>query len=57
MTKYVCEMCGENTLIKTGFHLKYNLNFCGNKCISAWVEKTEKFLRNIQKIESKSRGH
>lgn len=53
MAKCVCEMCGENTLIHTGFHLKYNLNFCGNKCIADWVEKTEKFLRNIQKIKSK----
>ena len=56
MTKYLCGMCGENTMITSGFHLKYNLNFCGNECISAWVEKTEKFLRRIQKIKKTIAG-
>ncbi len=49
----ICEMCINESNVSSGFHLKYDLNFCSNECISSWVEKTEKFLRKIQGFNEK----
>lgn len=35
-----CIVCGENTFVGEGWHLKGNLNFCSNKCVAGFIEKT-----------------
>jgi len=38
-----CDVCGKSALTQNGFHLKagkVDLDFCGNKCIAEYVEKT-----------------
>ena len=56
-----CAVCGKNTMISSGFHLEGDLNFCGNVCISKYVEIFHKNMiedlnkqeKRIQKLEKK----
>ena len=36
--KYPCNVCGKNTLVSGGWHLNKGLNFCGNLCVTKYIE-------------------
>lgn len=51
-----CVVCGKNTEVKTGWHLKYGLDFCGNACVAKYLETSHKdILRLIRTHEQRIR--
>ena len=60
--KSKCVVCGKNTLVGSGWHLKGGLNFCGDACTAEFIEKeipriykiVMKQEKRIQKLERKA---
>jgi hypothetical protein len=52
--KEKCIVCGKNTLVKDGWHLKPNLNFCSYHCIATYIEVFHKnMIKDLNKIEKR----
>jgi hypothetical protein len=47
-------VCGKNTEVKTGWHLKYGLDFCSDRCVASYVEI---LYRDIQRFHRKISNH
>lgn len=48
--KLLCNVCGKDTENANGWHLKYDLDFCSNKCVADFIERTERFIDHIQAV-------
>lgn len=49
-----CVMCGKNTFVASGWHLKGGLDFCSDKCVAEYLETSHKdILRRIASHEKR----
>jgi hypothetical protein len=37
--KIPCSVCGDETNTPKGYHLRYNINFCSEKCMYDFIEE------------------
>jgi hypothetical protein len=44
-----CVVCGKDSLVEHGWHLKYNLDFCGNSCVARYIERRQREIIKLEK--------
>lgn len=37
--KVPCSMCGKDSQVKEGWHMRHNINFCSSKCLNDFVNE------------------
>ena len=45
-----CVMCGKNTFVAGGWHLKRGIDFCSNECVAEYLETGYSHLVILRRI-------
>lgn len=52
--KIPCSTCGNESDVKSGWHLRHNINFCSEKCVYDFIEEFMIMtFSNVKKSEKK----